>query len=106
MASRMNMLNRMYIIAGMTLAEAKAALEKALGICFDERDSSWYASLYYLCEIDKDHRLKLTTNQDFEGEPIEDNAGPADLLLEAGSSGPDDPLLSTLDKLSFLVRLN
>jgi len=94
-----------YAIRDVPIADARAAIERALAICFEKRESSWYAFPYFRCAIDKQHNLRLAVNQDFEGEPLEDDIALSAAVLEATGITEEDPLIVELDKLGFLCRI-
>jgi hypothetical protein len=94
------------VIDGNGLQEAKTALEDALSIQMEERDSSWYASVYYRCVIDKQRELQLCANEDFEGEPIVNDLDTTAIVLRVKCASENDHLLHRLNQLRCLRRVN
>lgn len=94
-----------YAIEGFSLRDAKGMLERSLLIQFEERDSSWYASVYYRYVSDKEHELRLCLNEDFEGEVIDDGIERSAVLLQCRCPTEHDTLLRQLDALRFLRKL-
>ena len=103
---RSKMASNTFIIDSMGLSEAKAAIEQVLGISFEERDSSYYASAYYRCAIEKEHELKLSDNEDFGGAPIQDNLDITLVMLGVYCSKNDDDLFAKVGELGFVRALS
>lgn len=87
------------------LDAARARLEEAFKVKFEERSSSYFGTYYLFTShgslIDDEVRLKLSRNQEENGEPLLERF-PTDAILLEASADVQKPLWRRLDSLPKL----
>lgn len=98
-----------YILFGVrdaSIGQARAEIESALGFCFEERESSYQAGLYYIFGAKGSEQFVLKQNLDpFDGEPAEQDFPEYPLILYINSTNRPSELIvsfSTKEKFELL----
>jgi hypothetical protein len=98
-------MHRHFVIENMALTAAIEYLSSSLDLRYRQRDSSWYSDYYYLFDVGPDREMRVSLNEDFEGEALEDGASMSAVLITFSYSAEDDELVQRLTELAHVSLL-